>query len=254
MVDTDRHIRVSCSTDCVSIHNTPDIYSRPLISSARGTVTVGTNSTEVSTITDSFTWGLGGGLEASYKWGVKDLWEASVKATFNANMSSTSTKTATIQYSTSISTSLILPANRTNVVNQMVFNQRTSLPYTAKVRVVPKLRLENGFTKWGGGGNYVTNTNASALKASFRKGDRNYGPQLFTRCDEIRADARADADPWSWKLAMQRNPNLNSILDTLADPRSYGVYVKGKWEGITGKYSVTTVTPKTTALSLMPNI
>ncbi|KAI4101415.1 MAG: hypothetical protein LQ339_005064 [Xanthoria mediterranea] len=216
-----------------------------------GTVTVGTNSTEVSTITDSFTWGLSGGLEASYKWGVKDLWESSIKATFNANMSSTSTKTATTQFSTSISTNLFLPANRTNVVNQMVFNQRTSLPYTAKVRVVPKLRLENGFTKWGGGGNYVTNPNASALKSAFRKGDRNYGNQTFTRCDEIRADARADADPWHWKLAMQRNPGLVTILDELADPKPYEVYVKGKWEGITGKYAVTTVTPKTTSLSLM---
>lgn len=217
----------------------------------RGTVTVGTNSTEVSTISDSFTWGLSGGLEASYKWGLKDQWEASVKATFNANMSTTSTKTATTQFSTSISTNLFLPANRTNVVNQMVFNQRTSLPYTAKVRVVPKLRLENGFTKWGGGGNYVTNPGASALKAAFRRGDRNYGWQTFTRCDEIRADARADADPWCWKLAMQRNSWLGTILDELADPKPYEVYVKGKWEGITGKYAVTTVTPKTTSLSLI---
>lgn len=188
------------------------------------------------------------------KRGVKDVWEASVKATFNANMSSTSTRTATTQFSTSISTSLTLPANRTNVVNQMVFNQRTSLPYTAKVRVVPKLPLENGFTKWGGGGTYLTNPNTSALKSTFRKGDRNYGWQTFSRCDEIRADARADADPWHWKLAMQRNSYLSTILDNLANPDSYEVYVKGKWEGITGKYSVTTVTPKTTALTLMPNI
>lgn len=216
-------------------------------------MTVGINSTEVSTITDSFTWGQSAGLEASYKWGVKDTWEASVKGVFNANMSATNTKTATTQFSTSISTSLVLPANRTNVVNQMVFNQRTSLPYTAKVHVIPKLRFDNGFTKWGGGGDYVTNPNTSALKASARKGDRNYGDQDFTRSDEIRADAKADADPWHWRLAMQRKPYLTTILDNLADPRCYEVYVKGKWEGITGKYSVTTVTPKTTTLSLMPS-
>lgn len=193
-------------------------------------------------------------MEASYKWGVKDTWEASVKATFNANMSTTSTKTATTQFSSSISTQLALPANRTNVVNQMVFNQRTSLPYTAKVRVVPKLRFENGFTKWGGGGSYVNNDNTSALKSKFKSGDRNYGNQTFARCDEIRADARADADPWHWKLAMQRVPYLVTILDELAGAQPYEVYVKGKWEGITGKYSVTTVTPKTTSLGLMPNL
>ncbi|KAI4090212.1 MAG: hypothetical protein LQ344_004904 [Seirophora lacunosa] len=218
------------------------------------TATVGTNNTEISTISDSFTWGLSGGLEASFKWGVKDIWEASVKATFNANLSTTSTKTATTQFSSSISTQLVLPANRTNVVNQMVFNQRTSLPYTAKVRVVPKLRFENGFTKWGGGGSYVNNPNTSALKDSCKSGDRNYGDQVFSRCDEIRADARADKDPWNWKLAMQRDPYLSTLLDALARPEPYEVYVKGKWEGITGKYSVTTVTPRTTSLGLMPNI
>ena len=216
-------------------------------------MTVGTNNTEISTITDSFTWGLKSGLEAGYKWGVKDTWEANIKATFNAEMSTTNTKTATTQFSTSISTSLALPANRVNVVSQMIFNQRTSLPYTAKVRVVPKLRFENGFTRWGGGGDYLTNPNTAAIKAAFRTGSRTYGPQNFTRCDEIRADARANKDPWYWSTAMQRNPWLSTILDDLANPLAYEVYVKGKWEGITGKYSVTTVTPKTTAASLMPS-
>ncbi|KAL9118633.1 MAG: hypothetical protein Q9187_004820 [Circinaria calcarea] len=219
-----------------------------------GAVTVGTNSTEISTISDSFTWGLGAGLEAGFKWGVKDQWEANVKATFNANMSTTNTKTATSQFSTSISTSLALPANRTNVVHQMIFNQRTSLPYTARVRVVPRLLFDHGFTKWGGGGDYLTNPSTSSLKRSFKNGDRNYETQRFSRCDELRADALADRDPWHWRLTMQRKPYLTTALDNLANPLLYEVYVKGKWEGITGKYSVTTVTPKTTALSLMPSI
>ncbi|KAI4204161.1 MAG: hypothetical protein LQ350_001352 [Teloschistes chrysophthalmus] len=226
----------------------------PLTNAPRGTVTVGANGTETSTITDSFTWGVSGGLEATMVEGVKDVWQNSIKTTFNANMSTTNTKTATTTYSTSISTQLALPANRTNVVSQMVFDQRTSLPYTAKVRVVPKLRLENGFTKWGGGGTYQTNPNTSALKAKCRQGGRNYGEQSFGRCDQIQADARADADPWEWQLAMQRNPSLVGTLAYLASAQPYEVYVKGKWEGITGKYSVTTVTPKTTSLGLMPNI
>ncbi|KAL9578947.1 MAG: hypothetical protein Q9212_005394 [Teloschistes hypoglaucus] len=218
------------------------------------TVTVGVNSTETSTITDSFTWGASGTIEASYAVGVKDVWQKGIKATFNANISSNNTQTATTTYSTSISTQLALPANRTNVVSQMVFDQRTSLPYTAKVRVVPKLQLQNGFTKWGGGGTYVENPKTSALKSAFRIGGRNYGPQGFTRCDQIQADARAGADPWEWKLAMQRHPALVDILAELAAAQPYEVYVKGKWEGITGKYSVTTVTPKTTSLGLMPSI
>ena len=43
-----------------------------------------------------------------------------------------------------------------------------------------------------------------------------------------------------------------ALLDPLADPKTYEVYVKGKWEGITGKYAVTTVTPKETNLTLLP--
>ncbi|KAL9582380.1 MAG: hypothetical protein Q9203_005518 [Teloschistes exilis] len=236
------------------------VWGRPIITdlkpskAPRSTVTVGVNSTETSTITDSFTWGASGTIEASYAVGVKDVWQKGIKATFNANISSNNTQTATTTYSTSIGTSLALPANRTNVVSQMVFDQRTSLPYTAKVRVVPKLRLDNGFTKWGGGGSYLNNPKTSALKNAFRKGGRNYGPENFSRCDEIQADARADADPWEWKLAMQRNPVLVDILADLARAQPYEVYVKGKWEGITGKYSVTTVTPKTTSLGLMPSI
>lgn len=50
---------------------------------------------------------------------------------------------------------------------------------------------------------------------------------------------------------MRRNPWLSGFLDHLADAL---VYVKGEWEGITGRYAVITVTPKTSALSLMPNL
>lgn len=216
-------------------------------------MTVGTNNTEISTITDSFSWALKSSVEVGNVQGVKDVMATSVKATFNAEISGTNITTATTQFSTTISTSLALPANRVNVVSQMIFNQRTSLPYTAKVRVVPKLRFENGFTRWGGGGDYLTNPNTAAIKPSFKQGSRTYGPQTFSRCDEIRADARANKDPWYWLIAMQRNAYLGTVLDNLANPLAYEVYVKGKWEGITGKYSVTTVTPKTTAASLMPN-
>ncbi|GAB7354939.1 hypothetical protein MBLNU459_g5559t2 [Dothideomycetes sp. NU459] len=216
-------------------------------------VTIGTSAAETTTITDSFSWGIGGGLEAGYKWGVKDMWEANVKATFNAKMDTTNSKTATSTFTTTTSAKILLPPNRSNVISQMIFDQRTSLPYTAKVRVIPRLRFQGGFTIWGGGGSYRDNGDTAAIKDNYKDGGRTYKDFDFKRCDEIRDDARADADPWYWLLAMQRKPGLVANLDTLANGLSYEVYVKGRWEGITGKYAVTAVTPKTTSLSLMPD-
>jgi hypothetical protein len=134
-------------------------------------VSIGNRSTETTTITDSLTWGVSGGIEEGFKVMQKDVWEANVKATFNAKIDSTNTNTATSTYETNTTATLILPANRTNVSNQMVFNQRTSLPYTAKVRVVPRLRFQNGFTAWGGGGSYVDNPRTGAIKDQFKDGD-----------------------------------------------------------------------------------
>ncbi|THV44702.1 hypothetical protein BGAL_0592g00040 [Botrytis galanthina] len=160
-------------------------------------------------------------------------------------------------YTSTTSAQLTLPANRINCVNQMVFDQRTSLPYTAKVKVVPRLRFQNGYTIWGGGGSYASNPNTAARKPAFKQSDRVYCSSHqstfeFRRTDEIRDDAVANADPWEWKLAMERGYSLGYYLDDLTTASNYEVYVKGKWEGITGKYAVTTVTPKNTMTTLLP--
>ncbi|TGO45863.1 hypothetical protein BCON_0360g00070 [Botryotinia convoluta] len=69
--------------------------------------------------------------------------------------------------------------------------------------------------------------------------------------DKIRDDALANTDPWEWTLAMQRT-SVGYYLNNLTQASNYEVYVKGKWEGITGKYAVTTVTPKNTLTILLP--
>ncbi|TGO11294.1 hypothetical protein BTUL_0113g00240 [Botrytis tulipae] len=221
------------------------------------TVTVGASSAVTSTITDSQSWGVNAGVEVGYKWGVKDSWEANLKATFNGNFSSMKSRSESTTYTSTTSAQLTLPANRVNCVNQMVFDQRTSLPYTAKVKVVPRLRFQNGYTKWGGGGSYASNPNTAARKPAFKQSDRVYCSDHqstfeFRRTDEIRDDALANADPWEWKLAMERSSYLGNYLDNLTTASQYEVYVKGKWEGITGKYAVTTVTPKNTMTTLLP--
>jgi hypothetical protein len=59
-----------------------------------------------------------------------------------------------------------------------------------------------------------------------------------------------------WKIASSpdRDPGgeLLRTLEMLADPQTTEIYVKGKWEGITGKYAVTTVAPAVTNLTLLP--
>jgi hypothetical protein len=66
----------------------------------------------------------------------------------------------------------------------------------------------------------------------------------------------ADRDWRQWKLAISesRDPSrcLRNALDALADPKNTEVYIKGKWEGITGKYTVVTVAPEATNLMLLP--
>ncbi|ESZ95384.1 hypothetical protein SBOR_4240 [Sclerotinia borealis F-4128] len=221
------------------------------------TVIIGSISAVTTTVTDSQSWGVNAGVEVGYKFGVKDEWETNMKATFNGNFSNISTHSESSTYTTSTSAQITLPANRVNCVNQMVFDQRTSLPYTARVRVVPKLRFQNGYTIYGGGGSYASNPGTAARKPAFKRSDRVYCSNAkstfeFRRTDEIRDDALSNADPWEWALCMQRNPYLRSSLDNLTQASNYEVFVKGKWEGITGKYAVTTVTPKNTLTTLLP--
>ncbi|KAF7948284.1 uncharacterized protein EAE97_003695 [Botrytis byssoidea] len=196
------------------------------------TVTVGASSAVTSTITDSQSWGVNAGVEVGYKLGVNDSWQANLKATFNGNFSSMKSRSESTTYTSTTSAQLTLSANCVNCVNQKVFVQKTSLPYTAKVKVVPRLRFQNGYTIW----------DCSDHQSTFE----------FRRTDEIRDDALANADPWEWKLAMERSSYLVNYLDNLTTASQYEFYVKGKWEGITGKYAVTTVTPKNTMTTLLP--
>ncbi|KAK4200817.1 hypothetical protein QBC40DRAFT_325923 [Triangularia verruculosa] len=220
-------------------------------------VDVGTIDTITTTTTDSFTWGVTAGGEYSYSWGNKaTVGEETFKASFGVKFDTTHMNSVATTYTMSTLAHMTLPAGRANVIHQMVFDQRTTLPYTAKVRVIPRLRLQNGYTTWGGGGSYRNNPKTGAIKDSFKDGDRTYRDFDFKRVDEIREDARNNSDPWYWQLACssERDPYqyLNDALDHLADPEMTKVYVKGKWEGITGKYAVTTVVPEATNLTLLP--
>ncbi|KAF5873720.1 uncharacterized protein Bfra_005184 [Botrytis fragariae] len=272
------HNRISGSIH--SVIPNPQSFGRNSKPTSRSLfVTVVASSSMSSTATDSQSWGVNAGVEVGDKYGVKGTWEANLKANFNGKFSSTSTHLAFTTYTSITFAQLTLPANRVNCVHQMVFDQRTSLPYTAKVKVVPRLRFQNEYTIYGDGGSYDSSPYTAARKPAFKRSDRvceyieficcmlsNFDVQClplclskdqqstfeFRRTDETRDDARANADPWEWKLAMECTGYLEYYLDDLTTASNYEVYVKGKWEGITGKYAVTTVTSKNTMTTLLP--
>ncbi len=255
--------------------------------------------TFTTTTTDTTSWGVSLGGKYSYSWGnKKTVGEKTFEASFGFKYDTSKTEARQSTYTTDTRATLILPANRSNVIHQMVFDQRTTLPYTAKVRVIPRLRFQNGFTNWGGGGSYKTNPNTGAIKDGFKDGQsRVFKDFDFRRVDEILEDAREDADPWfvscplssffcspllllnyplsgsrcetemkasrcangecmKWQLATssERDPGrvILNLLEMLTNPLTTEVYVKGKWEGVTGKYAVTTVAPAVTNLTLLP--
>jgi hypothetical protein len=119
------------------------------------------------------------------------------KAAFKAEYQVASEKAIESSYTVSTKSFVEIPPNRTSVIHQMVFEQRTTLPYTAKIRVVPRLRFHNGFTKWGGGKSYTVNPNTSAVKDEYKgKKSRLHWNFEFRRIDEIREEARENGSHW----------------------------------------------------------
>jgi hypothetical protein len=116
------------------------------------------------------------------------------------------------------------------------------VPYTAKFKFVPKLRLQDGFVRNGG---------VFLKKDWFNKNQADSRVSKtfdFPRLDRLREDAERNADPWRWKdfRAAQLSSDPKSpffgqeFLDFFAEPELYTFYVRGRWEGITGKRVVST--------------
>ena len=221
-----------------------------------------------ATLTDSYTWNVGAKL--TLKKGNPNIVE--VAAEFSGSFSGTNSNAITTAGTSSTSATVVIPAHREASVNQLSFSQRTSLPYTARVKLIPRVRFTGGFVR--AGNKYLKHPGDD---------DRTYGNQVMGRMDGLKDDAKADSDPWKvrppsapiavipptkqfppssantlflsaqqWRDCINDNPWMQNLLDWLATTEPYEVFVKGKWEGVTGTYAVTTVTPKATLLSMLP--
>jgi hypothetical protein len=58
------------------------------------------------------------------------------------------------------------------------------------------------------------------------------------RTDQLLEKMNANADPWDWVRFRNDGSNWRSFVDDLANSDRYTFYVRGKWEGLTGRMIV----------------
>lgn len=112
----------------------------------------------------------------------------------------------------------------------MGFDQQCTVPYTARFKFAPTLTYTHGFVRQGG----------VYLKPEWFKahgdGHRVWGDRDMGRADQLLEKMNANAEPWDWTRF--RNDGWRWLVDSLADSNRYTFYVRGKWEGLTGRMIV----------------
>ncbi|KAJ0382692.1 hypothetical protein COL922a_012027 [Colletotrichum nupharicola] len=185
--------------------------------------------TKSGTVSDS--------ISREHSWGAKvgtsvraKVFGASVtaflEATYNGKYATGHVETIQNSFTVGGSSAIDLPANVSCTVTQLGFDQKCTVPYTAKYKMVPKLELSDGFVRAGG---------AFLKKDYFEKNkDRERVAKnfTFTHLDELRKEADDNLGPWDWHRFTQEHQD---DLNDLADDSKYTFYVRGKWEGITSK-------------------
>ncbi|KAF2724281.1 hypothetical protein K431DRAFT_282125 [Polychaeton citri CBS 116435] len=212
------------------------------------TAIVGQNLTVSSTVTNSnsFERGFGGKLAVDKEFGPEGAKvTVGLEANFALKWTSGSSTAQGNQFTVSGSSTVELPGGRVNTVTQVGFDQQCTVPYTAKFKFVPKLSYQHGFVR--GGGQYLKKDWFEANKDT----DRVHKDFDMGRVDQIYQNMNANADPWDWSR-FQRDGNA-VYANWLGDENHYTFFVRGKWEGLTGKLVITTVTPSATQYSLLPD-
>ncbi|KAH6605407.1 hypothetical protein Trco_007114 [Trichoderma cornu-damae] len=139
--------------------------------------------------------------------GIEDVVASVIKTAFNAPDSFTDTKRNEVTLEIDFDCPVICPANRA---------------------LVPEVTFTGGFTRWGG----KNNENPNFLRGESRKRvykDIHNGP-----ANELKDKAASNADPWDWAEAIEKNPQIQTLVDRISEPQCYEMYVRGKWEGISG--------------------
>ncbi|KAL1966183.1 hypothetical protein VTN77DRAFT_4735 [Rasamsonia byssochlamydoides] len=166
--------------------------------------------------------------EYSTKVGLDCVFSGNVKAAFESSAAFSNTKENQVQFGVNFDYPVVCPANRKTTIHCLGYKQRVSVTYTAKVRLIPKLTFTGGFTRWGG----KNNENPNFLRGHNRQ--RVYHDIDNGYTNEFREKAAADANPWRWHDCIEKYKSVQTLVDRISADENYEMYVRGKWEGITG--------------------
>ncbi|KAI1105451.1 Aerolysin toxin-domain-containing protein [Jackrogersella minutella] len=199
------------------------------------TTTVSIKRVESETISNTNELMFQASTEYSTSAGIEGVASASVKTAFQGGGRFSETKDNQISFEVDYANPVLCPANRETTIQLLVFKQKTSLTYTAKMKIVPQVTFTGGFTRWGGG----DNENPNFYRGHSR--ERVYEDIKNGYADELKAKAAANADPWDWKGCMDKHSSVQRYVNCISDSSNYETYVRGKWEGISGwKYVLQT--------------
>ncbi|KAK1244383.1 hypothetical protein MKX07_003182 [Trichoderma sp. CBMAI-0711] len=161
--------------------------------------------------------------------GIEEVIGAKIKEAFHASDAFADVKRNEVTLDIDFNHPVICPANRATTVTCSGYTQLTSITYTAKMKLVPEVTFTGGYTR------AITKKNDTG---NFLKGDkrkkRSYADIPNGPADEIKDKAASNADPWDWPQAIEKYPHIQTLVDRISEPQCYEMYVRGKWEGISG--------------------
>ncbi|KAL7948665.1 hypothetical protein V8C42DRAFT_315125 [Trichoderma barbatum] len=172
--------------------------------------------------------------------GIEEVLTEHIKAAFNGTETFVDTKRNEVTLNIDFDCPVICPANRATTVTCSGYTQLMSITYTAKMKLVPEVTFTGGYARAG---------TKSSETPHFLKGEskkRVYTDIPNGPANELKDKAASNADPWDWTDALDKNPHIQTLVDRISDPQCYEMYVRGKWEGISGWKFVIQTDIKTT--------
>ncbi|KAH0524001.1 hypothetical protein TsFJ059_008926 [Trichoderma semiorbis] len=160
--------------------------------------------------------------------GIEQVVTDHIKAAFNGSDTFVDAKRNEVTLNIDFDCPVICPANRATTVTCSGYTQLMSITYTAKMKLVPEVTFTGGYVRTGS----KTGEAPNFLKGETKK--RVYTDIPNGPANELKDKAASDADPWNWTEALAKNPNIQPLVDRISDPQCYEMYVRGKWEGISG--------------------
>ncbi|CAG8567426.1 12944_t:CDS:2 [Funneliformis caledonium] len=167
---------------------------------------------------------------ASYKQGVKEIWEASIslKFGFSQELFNKDGGTKTITRTESAVSDIFIPAGKRVQVTSISYDQSVTINYIAIFNVSASLRME-GVLLWG------AESPEKNYHQDFQEGGTgNHWSHDFGDITEIYDQMMQNREPWLWDECKRDNPELTSILGQLKDPKKYEFIVSGKFNGVNG--------------------